>query len=146
MLMSRIAAAAALMLIPLGMTWAEPRPEDSVAAYHNEARQEWSACSESFWDSTRATWLHPPDLSYRACISRSIVRSNASYDAALRSVSHPASREALRQYHFAFLSALKGIEPRPGESADAYEERQDETQHVLAHAWFRFEVAEPMEP
>jgi hypothetical protein len=110
-----------------------------VDYYRNVTQQELVSCGESVQASLKrkASWDREGNC---IVIGQQLCRTD--FEAALRELRKPAARAALRAYHYAFVTALNGIAPQKNEPRDGYERRQQELQHLLAHAWTRFELAE----
>ena len=63
-------------------------------------------------------------------------------DSALETLDSEAAKSALKTYHVAFATALKGIEPGMGEHAINYDARQQRLQEKMTEAWVAFELGQ----
>lgn len=90
----------------------------------------------------RKDLYRPQDSSsdVRGCISKGKAAAKASFDKALRTVRKPAAKEALKNYHVAFVTALEGITPGTEEPKFVYEQRQQALKSRLKETWARFEL------
>lgn len=80
------------------------------------------------------------DTDVNGCISKAKQETKISFDKAMRTVRKPAGREALKNYHIAFLTALEGIKPGSNESKAAYSLRMELLKSKKVEAWTRFEL------
>jgi hypothetical protein len=110
--------------------------------YRSTTQHALIACGSTFSPRQARASLADAVGEYRSCVVKVRGVITVKLDAAVRSLEAAACVAALREYHVAFDKALTGMEPRPGESALAYEQRQAFLFHAMAHAWGRFEIAE----
>jgi hypothetical protein len=133
--------------------WAGPAPAHSVPGeaavdlralheYRSTTQHALIACGSPF--SARQGWIGAANAlrDYRSCVLKVRPAVAVKLDAAIRTLVAADCVAALRKYNVAFDKALLGIEPQPGESPLAYEQRQVFLFHTMAHAWGRFEIAE----
>lgn len=74
------------------------------------------------------------------CVRSNKEQSQEKLKQALEEVKTPAAKEALKNYHIAFMTALDGLEPGMGERRYAYEVRTQQLRGELQKAWNRFEL------
>jgi hypothetical protein len=114
----------------------------ALRVYRMTTQRMLVACSELVAPRHARARLDGTQPEYRVCATRALADSAARLEAAASSMGPGDSVQALRTYHAAFVRALQGAEPQPGDSEGVYEERQVFLFHRLAHAWARFELAE----
>jgi hypothetical protein len=114
----------------------------ALREYRSTTQHALIACGSSF--SARRGWMGEANAlgQYRGCVVKVRTEVAGKLDAAIRNLPTSDCARALRMYNAAFEKALLGIEPQPGETPLAYEQRQVFLFHTMAHAWGRFEVAE----
>jgi hypothetical protein len=76
----------------------------------------------------------------QGCIGKGKKEAKTSFNKALRTIRKPAAKEALKNYHVAFVTALEGILPGTKEPSFVYEQRQQALKSKLAEAWAKFEL------
>lgn len=80
------------------------------------------------------------DSDFAGCIRSGERSARSSFDKAFGTLRKPQAREALKAYHVAFVTALKGIAPGMDERRLSYEQRQQALQDKVTEAWARFEL------
>ncbi|GAB3660191.1 hypothetical protein GCM10028813_37110 [Ramlibacter alkalitolerans] len=118
-----------------------PRP---LHTYRSTTQHALIACGSPFAPQRPPVTPARAIGQYRACVVQAYSVVSPQFEAALRSLDDGSCVAALREYHGAFEKALTGMEPAPGESPFAYEQRQAFLFHAMAHAWGRFEIAESL--
>jgi hypothetical protein len=113
----------------------------ALRVYRMTTQRMLVACSELVAPRHARARLEASPPEFRVCAARALADSAARLEAAASSMAGD-SLQALRSYHAAFVRALQGAEPQPGDSETVYDERQGFLFHRLAHAWARFELAE----
>ena len=90
----------------------------------------------------RGDLYRPQDNSsdVQGCISKGKTEAKTSFNKALRTVRKPAAKEALKNYHVAFVTALEGLLPGTQEPKFVYEQRQQTLKSRLAETWAKFEL------
>lgn len=82
------------------------------------------------------------DTDYLKHISESKIKCKKSFDDALKTVKKQKAKEALKNFHVAFLSALQGLAPGDEELVRDYQRRQQALEEKMNEAWARFEIEE----
>lgn len=75
-----------------------------------------------------------------ACIVKETVEAKRRLDVALKTLKKPAAREALKNVHVAYVTAIEGVHPSNGERKVQYEARQASLRDKVTAAWARFDV------
>jgi hypothetical protein len=122
-------------------TAATPRP---LHDYRSTTQHALIACASAFSARESRPRSARAVGDFRNCVVKARTEVAQKLDAAVRTLDVVACAAALRSYNLAFEKALLGIEPQPGESPLAYEQRQIFLFHGMAHAWGRFELAESL--
>jgi hypothetical protein len=82
------------------------------------------------------------DTDYFKHISDSKVKCKKAFDTAIKTVKKTKAKDALKNYHIAFLSSLQGIVPGQDELVRDYKRRQQAAEEKMNEAWARFEMEE----
>ena len=90
----------------------------------------------------RGDLYRPQDNSsdVQGCISKGKTEAKTSFNKALRTIRKPAAKEALKNYHVAFVTALEGLLPGTQEPKFVYEQRQQTLKSRLAETWAKYEL------
>ena len=120
-----------------------PHPGAKVDGYRNFTQQALGICSSLIHVKPRETTpVHADLVRLRDCITTRLHEGRLLFESSMRGLRKKSVREALKDYHGVFETALNALMPVPDELPAAYEQRQTSMRHVLAHAWTRFELEE----
>jgi hypothetical protein len=139
MVLACLCAGSAQAQAPAGEPAGGPR---ALHEYRSTTQHALVACGSPFARQQAASRAAGALAQYRSCVAKMRGEVAARLDAAVRSLAGTGCVGALHNYQVVFERALAGIEPQPGESPLAYEQRQTFLFHTVAHAWGGFEIAE----
>lgn len=74
------------------------------------------------------------------CIEKSERSARERLAAALTTVPGDEGKKALKAYHVTYVTALRGIDPGPGERQLSYDKRQQSLREKMTAAWAAFEL------
>lgn len=77
---------------------------------------------------------------FEKCVTQTGTYARALYEKSLASIKKPGAKQALKEVHVAFATALEGIRSRDGELKIGYPSRQAALADRLTAAWSRFEI------
>ena len=81
-----------------------------------------------------------PEKSLSTCIKKHSDEAKAELNSAIKTLKNNNTQEALKNYHVAFITALKGIEPGFDERKITYSQRQQMLTDKVNEAWARFDI------
>ena len=77
---------------------------------------------------------------YAACINEGEIKSKKLYQTASDTLESQAAKDALKSYHIAFSTTLKGVPAGRNESQQAWETRLQGLKDKMNEAWVAFEL------
>jgi hypothetical protein len=130
----------------------EQGTQSEVAMYIESSGLSWTQCSLNFTiaqyraSSAQSTGKTErkldEDSDYVTCITDREAEARAYLAQTLRTVTKPKAREALKEYHVAFITALRGILPGMQELRIDYDRRQLVLKGKLDEMLLRFQMEE----
>lgn len=98
-----------------------------------QAKGKYTAVTGQMADTTA-------DSDVGQCIERHAAKSKEKLTSALDTLKTDDAKKALKAYHVAFVSALRGIDPGSAERQISYDQRQQALRDKVNEAWAAFEV------
>lgn len=141
----RLALVAALVA-PLSALANEQSSADELLVYKRATESGLVLCNVSYLlDQAKAkhaavTGQSAGVAELSGCIEEHAQKAKAALTPALESQPKEAAQKALKLYHVAFVTALKGIEPGTTERQFSYDARQQGLKDKLNQAWELFEI------
>lgn len=118
---------------------AEPDSRTPIERYHGDTAGSLAMCKEQFRYFT-LTGTREALNDFSNCTHEGENKAKESLKSALKTIKLTKAQDALKSYHVAFMTALKGLWADTEETKIGYEQRQRALYEKVTEAWERFNI------